>query len=110
MKYEIKFIPKALEDYRKLDGSQKIIVSKAFKKILENPFPTSEGGYGKPLANQNNTKLAGLLKIKLKSSGLRIIYKLLKLDKVVLVIIIGTREDSFVYKEATKRIKDILDK
>ena len=44
------------------------------------------------------------MKIKLKSSGLRIVYKLERKDDLVLVIIIGARADSKVYKEAEKRI------
>ena len=107
MNFELKFIPKAEKDYQKLDNSQKIIVNKALKKILTNPYPTNQGGYGKPLANLSNSKLAGLLKIKLRSSGIRIVYKLEIRNEKFLVIIIGAREDSKVYKDAEKRIKNI---
>lgn len=107
MTYQLQFIPEALKDYEKLDNSQKIIVNKTLKKILTNPYPRSEGGYGKPLSNLSDTKLAGLLKIKLKSAGLRIVYKLEKVDEKVLVVVIGTREDSKVYKDAQKRINKI---
>ena len=60
MIWECLFLPEAEEDLRKLDGSQRILVAKALKKVLQNPLPASEGGYGKPLGNHNKTALAGL--------------------------------------------------
>lgn len=107
MTYKLSFIKQAAEDYKALDGSQRKVVDKAIKRILINPLPNTEGGYGKPLANQSNSSLAGLMKIKLKSSGLRIVYKLEKREDNVLIIIIGARADSKVYKEAEKRMKDL---
>lgn len=107
MKYDLQFIKQAIDDYKSLDGSQKIIVDKALKRVLLNPLPSTEGGYGKPLSNFSNSKLAGLLKIKLKSSGLRIVYKLEKHENEVVVIIIGARDDSKVYKEAEKRVSKL---
>ena len=107
MTYKLSFIKQAAEDYKALDGSQRKIVYKAIKRILINPLPNTEGGYGKPLGNQSNSSLAGLMKIKLKSSGLRIVYKLEKHEDNVLIIIIGARADSKVYKEAEKRMKDL---
>lgn len=101
MSYKLAFIKEALNDYQKLDGSQRILVDKALKRILLNPLPQQEGGYGKPLAQ---TKLTGLMKVKLKRSGLRIIYCLERHEYQLLVIIIGARADSQVYKEAQRRI------
>ena len=72
-----------------------------------NPLPNTEGGYGKPLRNQNSSELAGLLKIKIKNAGIRIVYKLIRQDDVILIIIIGARADSEVYKEAEKRLKNL---
>ena len=109
MTYQLSFLREAVKDYQSLDGSQKKIVDKALKRILLNPLPRNEGGYGKPLANLENSRLAGLMKIKLKSPGLRILYKLEKCGKEVLIIIIGTRADSKVYKEAEKRIAKLED-
>ena len=73
MNYKLSFIKEAIQDYKSLDGSQRKIVDKALKRILINPLPNTEGGYGKPLSNLSDSKLAGLMKIKLKSSGLRFI-------------------------------------
>ncbi|MGX7415122.1 type II toxin-antitoxin system RelE family toxin [Aerococcus christensenii] len=104
MSYKLAFIKEALNDYQKLDGSQRILVDKALKRILLNPLPQQEGGYGKPLANRFQTKLTGLMKVKLKRSGLRIIYRLERHEYQLLVIIIGARADSQIYKEAQRRI------
>ncbi|WP_246541226.1 hypothetical protein [Peptoniphilus ovalis] len=69
-------------------------MNKALKRVLVNPLPSTEGGYGKPLSNLSSSKLARLLKIKLRSSGLRIVYKLEKFENEVVVIIIGAGDDS----------------
>lgn len=104
MSWGIKYLPEALEDLRKLDGSQKILVRKAIQKVLQNPVPKSEGGYGKRLGHKNNVNLSGFLKVKLKGAGLRIVYKLIRRDGDMLVVIIGAREDEEVYAIAEKRI------
>lgn len=109
MTYKLSFIKEAIYDYQSLDNSQRKIVDKALKRILLNPLARNEDGYGKPLANLSNSKPAGLMKINLKSSGLRIIYKLEKIDDQVVIIIIGTREDSKVYKDANKRLANLDD-
>ena len=106
MNYKLSFIKEAIQDYKALDGSQRKVVDKA---LLINPLPNTEGGYGKPLSNLSDSKLAGLMKIKLKSSGLRIVYKLEKSDDEVLVIIIGARAESKVYKDAEKRVAKLED-
>jgi len=68
-----------------------------------NPLPQTEGGYGKPLGNRNNTKLAGYLKIKLKKYGLRVVYKLVRENHLMKVIVISVRADDEVYLTAQKR-------
>jgi mRNA interferase RelE/StbE len=49
--------------------------------------------------------MADLFKIKLKKSGLRIIYKLVRTKETMLVIIVGARADNEVYIEADTRAK-----
>lgn len=104
MSWNIKYLPEALDDLRKLDGSQKILIRKAIQKVSQNPLPETEGGYGKFLGNHKNSHLAGFLKIKLRSAGLRIVYRLIRQDKHMLIIVIGIREDDEVYETAQKRI------
>ena len=104
MSWNVKYLPEALDDFRKLDGSQKILVRKAIQKVCQNPLPETEGGYGKLLGNKSSTNLTGFLKIKLRGAGLRIVYQLIRQGDYMLVIIIGVREDEEVYEIAQKRI------
>ena len=41
-------IEEAVRDFQGLDGSVKLTVLKAIKKVSTNPKPNTEGGYGKP--------------------------------------------------------------
>lgn len=104
MKWNIEYIPEAVKDLKKLDKSQQILVLKAIQKVHQNPLPDYEGGYGKPLGNRDESKLAGYLKIKLRKLGLRVVYQLIKENGVMKIIIISVRDDNTVYKMADKRI------
>lgn len=104
MSWNVKYLPEALDDFRKLDGSQKILVRKAIQKVCQNSLPETEGGYGKLLGNKSSTNLTGFLKIKLRGAGLRIVYQLICQGDYMLVIVIGVREDEEVYEIAQKRI------
>ena len=63
----------------------------------------NEGGLGKPLGNRGGTDLSGFLKIKLKAAGLRVVYKLIRTETEMLIVVIGARADDDVYKTAQKR-------
>lgn len=104
MIWNIKYLPEALADLRNLGGSQKILIRKAIQKVCQNPLPETEGGYGKFLGNKEGSHLAGFLKIKLRTAGLRIVYQLTRQDHHMLIIVIGVREDNEVYTTAQKRI------
>ena len=69
-------------------------------------MPQSEGGYGKPLGNKQSSKLAGCMKIKLKSLGLRVVYQLIREETIMKIVIISIRDDDEVYKEAERRINE----
>ncbi len=105
MNWKIEYIPEALNDLRRLDGSQRLLVRKAIAKVSQNPLPKEEGGYGTPLGNKGGQNLTGFLKIKLLKAGLRIVYKLVKIDDTMLIIIIGARADEEVYDLAAARAK-----
>jgi len=107
MRWIVDFDPKAEKEFNKLNGSPKTQVSKAIYKVSQNPLPQSEGGYGKPLSNQQSSKLAGCMKIKLKSLGIRVVYQLVRVDKIMKIVIISVRADDEVYKEAERRIHDL---
>ena len=97
------YLPEAEKDLRRLDGSQQILVLKAIRKVRENPLPVDEGGYGKPLGNKRGNDLTGLMKVKLRGAGLRIVYKLIRTETEMLVVIIGARADEEVYEAAKHR-------
>jgi mRNA interferase RelE/StbE len=103
MSWKIEFLPEADEDIDSLDGSVSKRVLSIIARTAKNPLPHDEGGYGSPLRNTQEAKLAGLLKLKLKSSGLRVIYALKRTETTMTVVIVGIREDLEVYREAEKR-------
>jgi mRNA interferase RelE/StbE len=109
MNWDVKYIPEARKDLKKLDHSQKLVVLKAIQKVQANPLPDYNGGYGKPLSNRASSKLAGFMKIKLKKHGLRIVYTVVKEEGLMKIIIISLRDDEMVYKLAQKRIIDEMD-
>lgn len=103
MSWKLSYLPEAEKDLKALDGSQRILVLKAIKKVQQNPLPAEENGYGKSLGNYGSTGLAELLKIKLRAAGLRVVYKLQRTESEMLVIVIGVRADEEVYDIASKR-------
>lgn len=104
MTWSTEYLPEAERDVRRLDGSQLRVYNKAIRKLVQNPLPRSEGGYGKPLGNRASTRLSGLLKVKLKSLGIRVVYKADRDRLVVLVVVVGDRADEEVYRLAAQRI------
>lgn len=102
MSWSLSFHDKAIDEFSALDHSQQMEVAKAIDKVMENPLPMQEGGYGKPLGG----KLAGCCKIKLKKSGIRVVYKIERLENEMRVIVIGLRHNSDVYKLAESRVDD----
>ena len=105
MNWKLEFLPEARKDLKKLDGSQRQLVVKSIKKTLQNPLPRSEGGYGIELGHKGSINLSRCLEIKLRGAGLRVIYKLIKTDTEMLIIIVGVCVDEEVYNEADERIK-----
>lgn len=103
MNWKLVYLPEAQKDFKELSGNERIVVAKALKKVLENPLPVNEGGYGKPLGNKQGNNLSGFLKIKIKSLGIRVVYKLIKINGQMLVVVIGARADDEVYDIAQKR-------
>ena len=75
MSWSIVYLPEARKDLASLDNSQREMVRRMIEKTAANPLPVNQGGYGKPLGKKQGIDLTGLLKIKLRHQGLRVIYK-----------------------------------
>ena len=105
MNWNLEFLPEAVKDLKNLGENQRVLVLKAIKKVQKNPLPDYEGGYGKPLGNKKSSNLTGFLKIKLRDAGIRVVYKLIRTETQMLIIVIGARADDEVYEIADKRIK-----
>ena len=103
MNWKLVYLPEAEKDFKGLSGNERIVVAKALNKVLKNPLPVNKGGYGKPLGNKQGNNLSGFLKIKLKTLGIRVVYKLIKIDGQMLVVVIGARADDEVYDVAKHR-------
>lgn len=103
MTWQIEFLKEAQNDLRKLDGSARVQVLKGIRKVSQNPLPINEGGYGKPLGNKSSSNLTGLLKIKFRDIGIRVVYKTEVVKGIMKVIIISARSDDEVYKQAALR-------
>ena len=96
----VSFEDAAITDFLGLDRALQIMVFKALIKVAANPYPRPKG-YGKPLGKDLKT----FMKIKLRDSGVRIIYRLVPPDSDHMrVIVIGLRAEGEVYREALRRI------
>jgi mRNA interferase RelE/StbE len=90
MTYELGFLDEALKEWRKLDGSiREQFKSKLMQRLLH--------------PRQAAAQLRGSkdrYKIKLKSLGYRLVYEVKDRELLVVVIAVGKRERSEVYRTA----------
>lgn len=105
-KWKVIYNKEVEKDLKSLDNSRRIHVQKAINKISQNPVSIYEGGYGKPLGNKNGNNLTGYYKIKLLKLGIRVIYKLVKENNIMKIIVVSVREDDAVYQISVDRISD----
>lgn len=95
MSYELEFMPKALKEWQKLDSNTKEQFKKKLAKRLENPKVPKD-----KLRDFDN-----VYKIKLKSLGYRLAYEVIDERLVVLVLVVGKRENNAVYDELARRME-----
>jgi len=105
VKCRVEYTEAARNDLKELGSPRDKAVRKVIDKVAENPLPKSEGGYGNPLGNKRGKNLTGLCKIKLLKLGIRVVYKVIRTDKVMRIIVIAARADDEVYNTAAKRNK-----
>ena len=99
------YLSDSAKDLKNFAGNHRLMAVKAIGKVLQNPLPVTEGGYGKPLGNKQGNDLAGFLKIKIRDAGIRVVYKLIRAETEMLVVVIGARADDEVYEMAQHRAK-----
>jgi len=105
MNYDVKYHDEVEKDLKAFNSAQKKQIKKSIEKFAENPLPKSEGGHGNPLGHKQGRNLTGLCKITLKKMGVRIVYKLVRTETIMQVIVIAARADEEVYDIAAKRNK-----
>jgi mRNA interferase RelE/StbE len=93
--YRLFFLPDALEEWRRLDGSIQKTLKKLLAKRLDNPHVP--GG-------QLHGPLASCYKTKLKKQGVRLVYDVEDDRLIVMVLAVDRREDGVAYKAAVDRL------
>lgn len=107
MEWKIEYIKEAQRDLKQLDPYNRKIILKAIEKTAERPLLPPDG-IGKPLGNHATSKLSGFYKIKLRNLGYRVVYSLVRDKETMKIIVISVRDDEAVYKEAERRIQELL--
>jgi mRNA interferase RelE/StbE len=103
--YHVEYTDRAKDDLKGFDGSSQKVIRKAIDRVSENPLPKSEGGYGTALGNKRGNSLTGLCRIKLLKLGVRVVYRVIREDSVMKIIVIAARADDEVYEIASWRTK-----
>lgn len=93
MTYKLKLLPSAQKEWDKLDNSIKKQFKKKLAKCLENPHI--------PANRLHDFECA--YKIKLRSTGYRLVYEVDDGEVIVFVIAVGKREKNVVYDNAKNR-------
>lgn len=93
MIYKLKFLPIALKEWGKLDNSIKKQFKKKLEEIIKNP----------KIKPNRLRKFENHYKVKLKTSGYRLVYEVIEKEVVVLVIAVGKRDSNKIYEIAKLR-------
>ena len=107
MEWKIEYIKEAQRDLKRLDPYNRKLILKAIEKTAERPLPPPDG-IGKPVGNHAISKLSGFFKIKLRNLGYRVVYSLVRDKEIMKIVVISVRDDEAVYKEAERRIQELL--
>lgn len=96
MVYKVEFIEEAIQDFKKLDRSQQILIRKSILKIEK---------YGMQVGEDLRGELSGCRKLKHKKAGLRVVFRETKKGlEIIQILAIGKRSDKEVYKSVTKKL------
>jgi mRNA interferase RelE/StbE len=92
MTYKLEFLPSARKEWDKLGHTLRDQLKKKLAERLENPRVPADALHGMP----------DCYKIKLKSSGYRLVYEVIEARVVVSVAAVGKRERSAVDERVKK--------
>ena len=93
MTYDVQFLPSALKEWQKLGSTVREQFKKKLVERLETPRVSGDALHG----------LEHHYKIKLQSSGYRLVYRVEDQSVTITVVAVGKRERSEVYKTAAAR-------
>lgn len=96
MSYEIEFYEAALNEWQQLDATVRMQLKKKLSKLVQEPHRPANRLRG----------LEGCYKIKLRSAGIRLVYKVEDGELIILVIAVGKRDKNAVYDAALERLSD----
>jgi len=92
--FELEFLPSARKEWDKLGKSIQTQFANKLKERLENP----------QILSARLSDLPDCYKIKLRSAGYRLVYRVDDVRVVVVVIAVGKREQNAVYRNAAGRV------
>lgn len=95
MTYSLEFDTRALKEWQKLGDTVRQQLKKKLAEVLLNP---------RIEANRLHS-LPDCYKIKLRSSGYRLVYQVLDHEVVVFVVAVDRREREQAYRKAAERLK-----
>jgi mRNA interferase RelE/StbE len=93
MSYDLQFLPSALKEWEKLGSTLKTQFKKKLSERLNTPHVHADALHGMP----------NHYKIKLRSAGYRLVYRVEDSTITVTVVAVGKRERNAVYKAAQTR-------
>lgn len=95
MTYSLEFDARALKEWKKLGDTVRQQLKKKLAEVLLNP---------RIEANRLHS-LPDCYKIKLRSSGYRLVYQVIDHEVVVFVVAVDRRERKQAYRKAAERLK-----
>lgn len=96
MSYKVEFLESALKEWNKLNHTIRRDFAKKLKKLQEEPKIQKNQLHG----------MKDCYKIKLRTVGYRLVYKVIDDVLIIQVIAVGERDKNKVYIEAIKRIEE----
>ena len=93
--YKLRFHELAWREWQQLDSSVREPLKKKLQERLQNPRVPAAALHGLP----------DCYKIKLRSSGYRLVYQVIDHEVVVFVVAVDRREREQAYRKAAERLK-----